>query len=203
VRLDWLHGRLPVPDVLHYEENATYQFLLLSAIDGLHPMHDKLDWSPEERITFLAEAARRFHALPAAECPFSGGIEAQIAAARENVEQGRVRTDLFEPQWQAFTPQALFEKLIALKPESNDRVVVHGDLYPVNIRADATTRTLSGYIDVGGVCVADPYTDLAVISNAIRWHLGEDWIPRFFNAYRLAALNEKKLQFYQLLNEFF
>jgi aminoglycoside 3'-phosphotransferase II len=203
VRLDWLAGRVPVPQVLHYAEDDNHQFLLMSALEGLHPMHDNLNWSAEDRITFLAEAARRFHALPVAECPFVFGVDEQLASARHNIEKGLVRTDLFEPQWQSFTPQSLFEKLLSLKPHNEDVVVVHGDLYPMNIRAHPAQKTLLGYIDVGGMGVSDRYTDLAVIANAIEWHLGETWVERFFHAYGIATVDTRKLQFYQLLNEFF
>jgi aminoglycoside 3'-phosphotransferase II len=202
-RLDWLASRIPVPEALHYAESATQQFLLMTALDGLHPMHDDLNWSPQERVTFLAEAARRFHSLPVADCSFSARIDEQIEAARQNVESGLVRTDLFEPEWQNETPQSLFEKLLALKPENEDLVVTHGDLYPLNIRAYAADKTLSGYIDVGAMGVADRYTDLAVIVNAITWHLGTEWIEPFFRAYGVESPDTHKLQFYQLLNEFF
>ena len=203
VRLDWLAGRVSVPQVLHYAEDHTHQFLLMSALDGLHPMHDDLNWSAEDRIHFLAQAAQRFHALPIAGCPFAFGVDAQLAAARHNVENGLVRTDLFEPQWQDFTPQSLFEKLVSLKPDREDLVVVHGDLYPMNIRVHPTQKTLLGYIDVGGMGISDRYTDLAVIANAIEWHLGETWIERFFHAYGIETIDTPKLRFYQLLNEFF
>jgi aminoglycoside phosphotransferase len=202
-RLEWLSSRALVPEVLHYAESDAQQFLLMSAIEGLHPMHDDLNWSAQERITLLAEAARCFHALPIADCPFSARLDAQIEAARHNVENGLVRTDLLEPQWQNETPQSLFEKLLALKPASEDLVVVHGDLYPLNIRAHPTDKTLLGYIDVGAAGVGDRYIDLAVIVNAITWHLGTDAIESFFRAYGIETVDTHKLQFYQLLNEFF
>src|SRR5687767_10975177 len=59
VRLDYLAGRIPAPKVLHYAESETHQFLLMSALEGLHPKHDNLAWTGEERISFLAQALRR------------------------------------------------------------------------------------------------------------------------------------------------
>src|SRR5687767_531401 len=77
-RLDTLAGRIPAPKVLHYAESETHQFLLMSALEGLHPMHDDLQWTDEERLEFLAKAARRFHALPVDDCPFRESISQQL-----------------------------------------------------------------------------------------------------------------------------
>ena len=201
-RLDWLAGRVPVPEVLHYAENETHQFLLTSALDSLHPMHDKLNWSPQDRIRVLADAARKFHSLPVSECPFSWRIPEQIEAARKYINSTKIKTHLLEKQWQHHTPQSLFEIVLALKPQNEDLVVAHGDLYPVNMRVSSAEKTILGYIDVGRMGIADRYTDLALIANAIRWHYGAGWIPYFFRAYGIDTINTQKLHFYQLINEF-
>jgi aminoglycoside phosphotransferase len=202
-RLNWLSGRILVPEILAYEESETQQFLLMAELKGIFPFHDDLDWSPQERITFLAQAARKFHALSIEDCPFRNTIEGQLAVAEVNIDLGRVRADLFEPQYQGRDPSDLYEKLVSLKPENQDWVVIHGDMYPLNIRADAETHELLGYIDVGDAAVADPYTDFAPIVNAIKWHFGEEWILYFFEAYGGIEPDWDKLRFYQLLNEFF
>ena len=202
-RLRWLHGKLPVPEVLHYAEDATRQYLLMSALPGTFPLHDDLDWTAQERIDFLAAAARQLHALPITDCPFSARIEEQLAAVRYRIEHGYVRTDLFEPQWQSYTPEKLYQELLAIRPDHEDLVVTHGDLYPVNLRADPMTHALHGYLDVGALGIADRYTDLAITARAIGWHFEEVWIERFFAAYGISEIDRNKLAFYQLLDEFF
>lgn len=202
VRLDWLAGCIAVPKMLHYCESENHQFLLMTAIDGLHPMHNDLDWSPQERVQFLAEAAKHFHALPITDCPFTWRVDEQIEVARHRVDIAHIKTHLLETQWQSYTPQSLFDKLVSLKPDAEDIVVAHGDLYPINIRAHPAEKSLLGYIDVGRMGLADRYTDLALIANAIRWHMGADWIPYFFRAYGIDTIDTPKLHFYQLINEF-
>lgn len=200
-RLNWLSGRIAVPEILAYEETETYQFLLMSEIAGIFPFHDDLDWSAQARIEFLAKAAHEFHSIPIESCPFRQSIEQQLATAKENVDLGRVRTDLFEPQYQGREPANLYAELLALKPDSQEWLMTHGDLYPLNIRADAKTHALLGFIDVGAAAIADPYTDFAPIANAIKWHFGESWIRVFFEAYAVEP-DWDKLHFFQLLNEF-
>jgi aminoglycoside phosphotransferase len=201
-RLNWLSGKIAVPEILAYEESQNYQFLLMSEIAGIHPFHDALGWSPQERIGLLAKASRQFHAIPIDHCPFRQSIDEQLAAAKHNVDTGRIRTDLFDPPYQGRDPANLYEELALLKPKTQDWAMTHGDLYPLNIRTDAQTHELLGFIDVGGAALADPYTDFAPIANAIHWHFGKAWISYFFEAFGIEP-NWDKLQFFQLLNEFF
>jgi aminoglycoside 3'-phosphotransferase-2 len=202
VRLDYLAGRIPAPKVLHYAESETHQFLLMSALEGLHPMHDDLNWTSEERIAFLAQSLRRLHALPINECPFRESIAEQLQRAKTNIEKGEVRLDLLEPEYQGRDLWELYAELEAMKPENEDWVVAHGDSYPMNIIANPQTHELVGFIDVGGLAVADRYSDFAPIANAIGWHLGEEGISRFFELYGIEA-DWDKLKFYQLLGEFY
>jgi aminoglycoside 3'-phosphotransferase II len=201
-RLDYLAGRIPVPKVLHYAESDTHQFLLMSALEGLHPMHDDLDWSSEERIAFLAQAMRRFHTLPIDDCPFRASIMEQLARARSNIEKDEIREDLLEPEYQGRDLWELYADLEAMRPASEDWVVTHGDSYPMNIIAEPKSHELLGFIDVGALAIADRYTDFAPIANAIGWHLGQESISRFFELYGINP-DWGKLKFYQLLDEFY
>ncbi len=155
-RLQWLVGRVPVPQVIYAGASVTHHFLLMSAIEGLHPFHDDLAWSPHERIAVLARAVRRFHCLPVAECPYVWDVPPAPASA----------------------------------------VVVHGDLFPVNMLVHPDTQALNAYIDVGRVGVGDAYTDLARCCLAIDWHYGTAYIPAFFEQYG-APLDRDRLRFHQ------
>ncbi len=194
LRLDWLAGKIPVPRNLHYTENDTHQFLLMSDCPGLHPLHDDLNWTVEERIQFLATAARDFHALPPEDCPYRMTFDQQIARARFNIEHHLLK----HPRQDA---EKMLEEAIALKPDKEDFVLTHGDMYPVNMRVDEAKHRITGFIDVAAMAVADRYTDLAAIVNAIGWHHDKVWIARFFDFYGIAP-DEQKLRFYQALHPF-
>ncbi|WP_078546880.1 phosphotransferase [Litchfieldia alkalitelluris] len=62
---------------------------------------------------------------------------------------------------------------------------------------------ISGFIDLGRAGVADKYQDLALAVRSITSKLGEEYIQSFFEEYGIAEINEEKLEYYQLLDEFF
>ena len=200
-RLLWLQGKIAVPHVLDYAETGTHQFLLMSACTGLHPLHDDLMWDAPTRIKVLAQAGRDFHALDMNDCPYRVTFDEQIARAQYRIEHGTIYTSHWTADEKARGTASLFDELIALKPTQADWVVTHGDFYPVNMCADEITQEITGFIDVGLLAIADRYTDLAPIVNAIGWHLPSTWIAHFFEAYGI-PLDADKLRFYQLLYKF-
>lgn len=202
IKLDWLSDKITVPKVLAYQETTTHQYLLMSEIEGLFPFHADLDWSPEERIRCLAQAARAFHSMPIAGCPFKWGIEEQLAGARENIGLNRVAVDDWEDEHQGKTIEELYHELLAARPNDEDLVVLHGDMYPLNIHVDPSTKQVNGYIDVGACGIGDRYTDLAIIAQAIGWHFEPKYIDFFFEQYGI-PLDAQKIRFYQLMTEFY
>lgn len=197
LRLQWLESKIPVPQVLQYEESDTHQYLLMSDCPGLHPLHDNLNWTVEERIALLADASRAFHAIPQLDCPYRMSFNEQIARAQYNIEYHLIDETLLRGR----NAEEIMAEIISLKPDAEDFVLTHGDMYPVNMRVDADSHTITGFIDVGAMAIADRYTDLAPIVNAIGWHHDKKWIARFFDLYG-TPLDEKKLRFYQALHSF-
>lgn len=202
-RLRWLQGRVPVAQVLYAGADAHSQYLLTDALPGVMPYHDGLDWNAEARIRFVADAVRRFHSLPAADCPFHMTLDAQIAAAQRSFKQGAANAFILKKDYGERSPQEVYTELLAHKPAAAGAFVVgHGDLYPVNMLADPATQALTGYLDVGRMGVMDGYTDLARIANAILWHYGEDWLLPFFQHYGIEKPDWERLRFYRLLSVF-
>ncbi len=200
-RLLWLQDKIAVPQVLDYAETDTHQFLLMSECTGLHPLHDNLTWDAATRIRVLAQAARDFHALDRSDCPYRVTFDEQIARVQYRIEHGTIYTSHWTDDERARGTASLFEELLTLKPTHADWVLTHGDFYPVNMCVDESTQQITGFIDVGLLAIADRYTDLAPIVNAIGWHLPDEWIARFFEAYG-TALDADKLRFYHLLYKF-
>lgn len=201
LRLQWLEGKIPVPQILHYEENDTYQYLLMTDCPGLHPLHNDLNCSVEERIRVLADATKDFHAIPIADCPYRMTFDEQIARAQHNIEGNHLRGNLREDLLRERNAEEIIAEFRALKPDAEDFVLTHGDMYPVNIRVDEASHAITGFIDVSTMAVADRYTDLAPIVNAIGWHHDKKWIAHFFDRYGI-PLDEAKLRFYQAIHPF-
>ncbi|WP_067935221.1 aminoglycoside 3'-phosphotransferase [Alicyclobacillus kakegawensis] len=77
-----------------------------------------------------------------------------------------------------------------------DLVVCHGDYSLPNVLiSDGAIR---GFIDLGQLGVGDRYWDLATVRRSLRYNrLPETCFSVFSEAYRLSAVDEEKLEFYE------
>ena len=72
-RLVWLHGRLPVPELVGLYSAEGDDWLLTKALPGV-PLSDKsVDWEPGDVARFLGETLQRIHDTDAEGCPFGTG----------------------------------------------------------------------------------------------------------------------------------
>lgn len=69
-RLDWLRGKLPVPEVIGFNKIGDKEALILSAIEGENLAKLKKIWPAEMVISGLVSVLRRFHAVDVKNCPF-------------------------------------------------------------------------------------------------------------------------------------
>lgn len=74
-RLDWLAGRLPVPEVRAYARGDVVDRLLTVGLPGEDLTTERHRADPQRVVELLATALRRFHALDPLECPFGDGNE--------------------------------------------------------------------------------------------------------------------------------
>jgi aminoglycoside phosphotransferase len=203
LRLVWLQGKLPIPEVLYFGELNTEQYLLVSAVPGVplyhHSLRDRLDTV----IRVYASGLRRIHALPFESGPLDERRDVKIARARRHVRAGRVQESLFDREWSGRNAEDLFGLLLSCVPsEPETLAVTHGDYCTPNVLLDPETLTLTGFVDLGRAGVADVYQDLALASRSIRQNFGEEWVQPFFEAYGIPSTDEEKLLFYRLLDEF-
>jgi aminoglycoside phosphotransferase len=64
-------------------------------------------------------------------------------------------------------------------------------------------EAVSGFVDWGRAGIADRYQDLALCARSIAANLGPEWVTAFFEHYGLTIIDQRKLSFYELLDEFF
>jgi kanamycin kinase len=114
----------------------------------------------------------RFHGeAPVAACPFDFRLDAAVAQAHRKVREGRIEVarDFHEEHLHLEVADALVE-LDRLRPGGEDVVVCHGDSCPPNVLI-ARGRAV-GFVDLGGLGVADRWWDLAVATWAVSWNFG-------------------------------
>ncbi|MHB8613064.1 MAG: phosphotransferase [Candidatus Dormibacteraceae bacterium] len=69
-RLDWLHGRLPVPELVGFFHAAGDDWLVTRELPGV-PLHDpSVGWPPARVAHTLGETLRTIHATDGTGCPF-------------------------------------------------------------------------------------------------------------------------------------
>ena len=69
-RLEWLRGKLPVPEVVGFIRIEDKEALLLTAIEGNNLAILKKEWLPEKVIDKLVEVIKKFHSVSTESCPF-------------------------------------------------------------------------------------------------------------------------------------
>jgi len=69
-RLEWLNGKLSVPEVVGFMKIDDKEALLMTAIAGINLAVLKKEWSPEKVVDRLAEVIKKFHAVSTENCPF-------------------------------------------------------------------------------------------------------------------------------------
>ncbi|WP_336210604.1 aminoglycoside 3'-phosphotransferase [Nonomuraea sp. LPB2021202275-12-8] len=189
-RLLWLKRWANVPDIVAFEEDA-----LVLADAGWR----SLERRPLDAGTVMGATLRALHDLPVRECPFDERLDVKLARAAERVRDGLVDAADFDADHAGLTPDQVYERLVAGRPASEDLVVTHGDYTPANVLAPPTGAGEPVLVDVGALGVADRHVDLAVALRELEGPAAGD----FLAAYGPAEVDQRKLDYYRLLDELF
>jgi len=202
-RLEWLQGRLPVPEVYAYSADERRSFLLLSEIPGLESCDETFKRNIPTVVRLLAEGLRLIHGVEIVDCPFDRRLAHTIALAKRRVEAELVDESDFDEQRRKARANELFETLIKSQPEVEDVVFTHGDYCLPNILVELSPPRIAGFIDWGRAGIADRYQDLALAARSLAYNFGPGWEPLLWEAYGLQTVDTAKIEFYKLLDEFF
>jgi kanamycin kinase len=200
-RLRWaMTSGLPVPPVLASGTAGPSDWLLTEGIEGTAAVSADLRAEPGRLVGLLAAGLRRFHETPATDCPFRFDPDQAIAEAVRRVRAGLVRpADLHSEHSPLLGEPPLGEpaltELARLRPAGADLVVCHGDYCLPNVMISA--GRVSGYLDLGGLAVADRWYDLAVATWSVTWNLGPGWEDEFLAGYGVSR-DDRAIAFYRL-----
>jgi aminoglycoside 3'-phosphotransferase II len=199
-RLHWLqHAGVPAPRVLRVARTALHDWLLMECLRGTNAAISSEQ--PAVKVRCLAEALVNLHALAIKTCPFDETLAVKIPRAQANVVAGIVDELDFDDDHRGLSAEQVFEQLAALRPESEDLVVAHGDASLPNFMLDQ--GRFAGFVDCGRLGRSDRYQDLAICCRSIESNLGVAWIAPFLQAYGLQDVDQKRMRFYCMLDEFF
>ncbi|TMR94761.1 aminoglycoside 3'-phosphotransferase [Nonomuraea basaltis] len=192
LRLCWLHGRVPIPEVVAFEDPV----LVLADVGA--PSLEAA--APADIGAVLGRTLRMLHELPITECPFDGRLPAVLERADANIRDGLVDPDDFDADHFGLTPEVVYERLLATRPRVEDLVVAHGDYTPSNVLVPASGEPI--VIDVPALGVADRYRDLAIAHRDLSEDHGPAAWEGFLSAYALVDhIEEERMYYYRLLDE--
>ncbi len=201
-RLQWLAGRVAVPQVAAFVAEPDASWLLTTALPG-RTAWEVLDAEPEQAcgvVDALAACLRAWHAIPPEDCPFGANAEQRLAAARARIDAGLVDEEDFDDERAEWTAAQVWDALIALPLPAAPPVVTHGDFSLDNIlMADGV---VTGCIDVGRAGLADRYQDIAILWNCLG-EFGPDLQSRLLAALGEGAGDRARIDFHLLLDELF
>lgn len=161
--LQWLKGKVNVPDIIEQTVENDNSYILMSRCDGDMICADEFMATPIKQAEILAEILCKLWSIATESCPCSWLLDARLNCAMQNVISGKV--DITEAQPETFgrngfkDPEELLEWLIQNKPEET-QVISHGDFCLPNIFVK--NDRLTGLIDLGKSGIADPYQDIAL-----------------------------------------
>ena len=198
-RLEWLHGKLPVPEVLAYETDGREEYMILSALPGRDAASLCGVRSDDELVMLLAQGLRLIHAVPIEQCPFDMSLDQTINEAKRNERRGLVEDSNIDDERRRPPAAELFEELLSTRPADEDLVFTHGDycLPNVLIRGEEVT----GFVDWGSAGIADRYKDIALVVESLQRNTGRDLQTTFCKEYGLAKPSAQKIKYYSLLDE--
>jgi aminoglycoside 3'-phosphotransferase II len=206
-RLGWMHAvGLPVPAVLQYHEWKAREYLLLTAMPGIDASAPRPDDRRGAVVAALAAGLKLVHATNISACPFDASRRVRLAEAKTQLDAGAVRESEFDAERQGRSAGDLYTELLSTQPAIEERVFTHGDYCLPNVLLQddgAGGYRVSGLVDCGRAGVADPYQDLALCARSIAFNFGPEWVPTLFARYGIERVDEVRLRWYQLLDEFF
>lgn len=197
----WLEKRTKVPEVIFYSRHNKTDFLCMTELRGYSLDHFIGEISPDEVIRRFSETLKSLHSLVLDQTTLVQNLDQRLLQAEKNLKENRIDISELEPENKDLGLINLHEKLLSLKPSTHELVFTHGDYCFDNLIFD--NEKFSGFIDLGNAGVADKYQDIALAVRSITHEFGKDLVSLFFDVYGLNHIDYKKIEFYQLLDEFF
>ncbi|MEV0644417.1 APH(3') family aminoglycoside O-phosphotransferase [Phytomonospora sp. NPDC050363] len=209
-RLRWLATTgVGVPEVVECDTVDEHTYLVTTTMSGRDASQP---WAAHERmdvIDAVADFARDLHSLPTAGCPFDRSLRVTASNAGVAVALGQVDLDDLDDERSGWDAQRLLTELdAALRGVEPERAALcHGDFCLPNVMLDPRTLRVTGVIDVGRFGVADPYTDLALLTRSagdtgLNPQFGAEHVARFWWRYGVGEPDAGKVALYRLLDEF-
>ena len=210
--LQWLQGKIPVPQVLYHKIDQNADYLLMTKIEGDMACSETLMGDPVRLTRQLADALKLMWGVDISDCPSNWSLDRKLIAAEAAVTTRAVDLDDFEPEifgeYGFSGSKDLLVWLLNNRP-SEELVLSHGDFCLPNIFFQGDC--LSGMIDLGRAGIADRWQDIALCYRSLKHNYSGKYGGKVYDNYNpdlfFDALGVEpdleKLKYYILLDELF
>ncbi|PHM28494.1 APH(3') family aminoglycoside O-phosphotransferase [Xenorhabdus budapestensis] len=196
--LNWLNGRLNVPEVVCVAENSEGEFMITRCVPG-EPLYTRIN-AQQPVLELFCEAVRQIQAVTIIDCPLDSGVNFRLQELEYLLNNDLCAEEYDLEQWPGIaTPQDLLARLRATLP-SEERVFSHGDLCDCNIFVNAHDELY--FLDLGRGGIADRWLDIAFVHRNLREEVSISAATEFLDT--LGGLDDPaKRVFFEQLDELF
>lgn len=210
--MEWLKGRLPVPEVIAHVCEGGKSYLLMTRIEGSMAFQEEYMSNPYRLTGLLAEALKLLWQFDITVCPCEWGVDRKLAMAGYWVAHDMVSMEDAEPDTYGEggfrSPRELYQWLLEHKPQE-DLVLTHGDFTLPNLLFQG--EELKGYIDLGRMGTGDRWQDIALCYRSLVHNYDGKYGGKKYEGFSPKLLFEQlgmepdweKIKYYILLDELF
>jgi len=210
--MQWLNGKLPVPQVLAYEVLDGKAYLLMSRISGEMSCDSYYLEHPHVLLEALACGLKMLWEVDITGCPQIRDLDIMLSEAHLRVEKGLVDLENVEPttfgEGGFENPKHLLDWLERNRP-TEEAVFSHGDYCLPNIFLE--NDQIKGFIDLGRAGVGDKWRDIALCYRSLKHNFDGTYGGKVYKDFNPDMLFEKlgmkpdwdKVNYYILLDELF
>ncbi len=208
----WMQGKLPVPEIIAFEQKNGFNYLLMSRVPGRMLCSEDILSEGSLLMELSVRACEIMWSVDINGCPVSASLEHKLKLAAERVESGCCSMEDAEPETYGpggfSSPEHLLHWLEDNRPEERP-VFTHGDMCLPNIFTDG--KNITGFIDTGRSGTADRHADLALLLRSIKHNLDGTYSGIKYPSVSFDHLFERldftpdpdQLRYYLLLDELF
>jgi aminoglycoside phosphotransferase len=199
--LRWLQHKLPVPQIIDFEEDENRYYLVTTAVKGLLPFKARSGGNLNFLISMLSDTTNMIKGIDISGCPFIYGVDEKLKDARKRFESGLVHTKRFYPITSQPGLNRILTNLEKIRPAEDNLVFSHGDLVLQNIIVK--DRKTAGVIDWGRGGIADFYQDISILGYSIRIEYGKRIERIFYRECGIDVADTMKIRYYKNIDSFF
>ena len=180
-KLNWLQGRLLVPQIVSYEEQDGVYYLLSRGLKGEMVCSPKYMQNWQSGLKVILQAFDELWKMDIKDCPFNAGLDYKLNNIKNKLDKNLIMPEDIRPEFlnKYGSVDGIYQYLISNRPPEQF-VFSHGDTSLPNIFGCADK--LTGFIDVSDCGIADVWYDIAVTAKSIKRNYNDDAVKLFYDA---------------------